>query len=865
MSRNEAAGGRAWCALSRISEWKRPNYRDKHALKYRKPSSAADAFLGGGGKGGAAALRDVPALVRRPPASSGQAAGPSGRAPSQGDGNVADVRSFLAGQRARALEGAWYAGAGPVGRPAVPATLQNLGPQQQHQQQHRLESSLRAFVQGADLSSATASLTQVQARTGVGAPTLMTVADQVRVRDRATVLARHIGAAGGPRGAAEADARVESLLRGLGIDVRALPARLPPPGLEAMEGAWKAGRGAAAGATAAPPWAEAASSSRPAGPGVGGDGWAAEFRSRERPTDGPGSVGAAWARELIAGRAADPRTTPPALATSARGLAGALARTGDPRQGDSGFASFLAALSEGAAPDEAGALATAATSSDAFGWANEFSTYRAHHSAAATGGAWAHEMAAAAPAVLVPGASDPARAAAGLVPDALEVNGWVAEFQARMGGAGGAAGASSVTWDGQWDVADADAAGASSLFGDDPTGSATAEAWAAAFAEGRDAGSAAADGTEPGPYPFATVNPWMGRDPAACLQAARAARVGGAPVAALRDGLLAAEAAAAALHAAHVAPGAGPDTAVASAEAWTILGTLNAEADDDGRAIAAMAAARRTSVAAGRPAPPSALLALAVGYANELRPASAAACLADWLRGHLASDDPAVAHLPAPGQTSMPGATDAIAAAFEEVAARSGATPDLLEAVGVLRSSRRDSAGAASAFRAALSSLPSSADPASAAPLLNRLGAVTAHAGDPVAAARAHAAALRLRPNLVRARVNMGVAAGAAGRWGEAASAYLDALMALSVGPGGRMAMEDDGPDHLAGYLRNALVCAGRSHLLPAVAAGDWASVRSALADGGADPGFAPPGALADDGFAAGSGWADEFTEGRGG
>lgn len=67
------------------------------------------------------------------------------------------------------------------------------------------------------------------------APPSLPLPDQLRIRDRGTILARHLHA---DNGDAYADSQVASLLRGLGIEPNVLPARLGPGMAAAAGGEW---------------------------------------------------------------------------------------------------------------------------------------------------------------------------------------------------------------------------------------------------------------------------------------------------------------------------------------------------------------------------------------------------------------------------------------------------------------------------------------------------------------------------------------------------------------------------------------------------------------------------------------------------
>lgn len=78
-----------------------------------------------------------------------------------------------------------------------------------------------------------------------------------------------------------------------------------------------------------------------------------------------------------------------------------------------------------------------------------------------------------------------------------------------------------------------------------------------------------------------------------------------------------------------------------------------------------------------------------------------------------------------------------------------------------------------------------------------------ANGGHNEEAIAAYREALRLKPNYLRAWVNMGIAHANLGKYVQAAEVY---LRALAMNPGA---------DHVWSYLRNALICGARHHLAP--------------------------------------------------
>ena len=84
-----------------------------------------------------------------------------------------------------------------------------------------------------------------------------------------------------------------------------------------------------------------------------------------------------------------------------------------------------------------------------------------------------------------------------------------------------------------------------------------------------------------------------------------------------------------------------------NAEAWRLLGTVQAENDDDGQAIAAM----NTALAAD-PANLDVLLSLGVSHTNELEAGEALGYLRQWVLRHPAHAEAAAA-VPAPEDSSQ--------------------------------------------------------------------------------------------------------------------------------------------------------------------------------------------------------------------
>ena len=133
-----------------------------------------------------------------------------------------------------------------------------------------------------------------------------------------------------------------------------------------------------------------------------------------------------------------------------------------------------------------------------------------------------------------------------------------------------------------------------------------------------------------------------------------------------------------------------------NAEAWRLLGTVQAEADDDIQAIAAL-----NRAVAVDPDNLDALLSLGVSYTNELEQRAALRYLWEWLRKHPVHSNTAKAALEQyPGDSSQE--LSSILRAFETAATSTPRDKDVHEALGVLYNLARRYEDAVAAFRAAL-------------------------------------------------------------------------------------------------------------------------------------------------------------------
>lgn len=223
----------------------------------------------------------------------------------------------------------------------------------------------------------------------------LSLPDAVRLRDRATILARQLHATSDGTGAAMADQQVAALLQSLAIDPGTLPAELPHQAAPAEWAALWEGQAARGrppeplvGAEVAAAHAHAAAAHAAAvGAGAGPAAWDSIWQQQQQQMQGPASTGwadefavqrqqqataagpGAWAEEFQqqeGGAASDwvqgfteeqeaaagtrhgssAATSADAQVTSAR-LVAALTADGDPKMKNSKFLQFLSKMSKG--------------------------------------------------------------------------------------------------------------------------------------------------------------------------------------------------------------------------------------------------------------------------------------------------------------------------------------------------------------------------------------------------------------------------------------------------------------------------------------------------------------------------------------
>lgn len=240
-----------------------------------------------------------------------------------------------------------------------------------------------------------------------------------------------------------------------------------------------------------------------------------------------------------------------------------------------------------------------------------------------------------------------------------------------------------------------------------------------------------------------------------------------------------------------------------NSEAWRLLGTVQAENDDDVQAIAAL-----NRAVAADPEDLDALLSLGVSHTNELEQSEALGYLREWIMRHK-THGTAARHTPGPPDSSQ--AMAYVTKLYEGAAAASPQDADVHAALGVLYNLSRKFDGAVNAFKAALALRPQDYS------LWNKLGATLANSARSSEALAAYQKALELKPNYMRAWTNMGISLANVGEYEASAQYYVRAL-ALN-----RKAVA------VWGYLRNSLTCAAREDLMEAAEKEDLESLMTAL------------------------------------
>jgi len=627
----------------------------------------------------------------------------------------------------------------------------------------------------------------------------LSVADKCKIRDRATILSRHVYA---DQGEAFADQQVNGLLAALHINPGELPAELHHAHDaewhnlwgQAQQGGPMVGHDVAAGAahwedvwaqrhrvpgvapTMATGWATefagsaALAARNQAQQAAGPAGWAQEFQEQQQPGAWATEFaeeqtpGGAWANEFtqateaVEGERQRAATSGDAMA-STRKLLDVLARDADPKMQASKFLQFVSKMSKGElildnANNKVVEVGPQAAQAGAQ-WAQDFSAAEAAAGPSAQG-AWADEFA--------------RQFSQGLdlgVDEELE-RAWraqVAEEAAASGKAG--------TW--AEEFGDFAGGGDEDVF----------KEWERVYGLGQPHDVLHHPAGPKGQYVFAANNPFLGDDQALAK---------GKDL--FRRGVLS-EAALALEAEVQARPN--------NAEAWRLLGTVHAENDDDQQAIAAMLRALQAD-----PSDADVRLALGVSHTNELDMGEAVGHLATWLTNHAVHGEVARAAGSPPDSSQALSHTVRM---FEAAAARAGGAGDaeLLVALGVLQHLARQYSPAIASFEAALKLRPGDYS------LWNKMGATLANNARSGEAVHAYQRALDLKPNYMRAWTNMGIALANTGDYDKSARFY---VRALQLNPSA---------SHVWGYLRTSLVCAGRMELLGMLDEQDVGALGSVL------------------------------------
>lgn len=240
-----------------------------------------------------------------------------------------------------------------------------------------------------------------------------------------------------------------------------------------------------------------------------------------------------------------------------------------------------------------------------------------------------------------------------------------------------------------------------------------------------------------------------------------------------------------------------------NSEAWKLLGTVQAENDDDIQAIAAM-----NKALACDPTNLEVLLSLGVSHTNEFDQKAAVGYLRQWLATHPNYQDILQ------NDVGPPDSSQTVSYAvklFRIAAQRHPADADVHAALGVLCNLARQYDDAVSAFKHALNLNEKDYS------LWNKLGATLANSSRSGEALDAYMRALELKPNYMRAWINMGISLANLGEYENSARYYIRALTLNA------------NSTTVWGYLRTSLICGARDDLLGFAEDNNLEALRNAL------------------------------------
>lgn len=238
-------------------------------------------------------------------------------------------------------------------------------------------------------------------------------------------------------------------------------------------------------------------------------------------------------------------------------------------------------------------------------------------------------------------------------------------------------------------------------------------------------------------------------------------------------------------------------------EAWILLGKVQAENDDDIKAIEAM-----NRALACDPGNAEAMLSLGVSYTNEFDQKNAVSFLRRWLSSHGKYGSMFRNDLMPPESSQE--LSHAIHL-FKMAAQSSPDDPDVHAALGVLCNLARQYDDAVGAFRQALNVRGNDYS------LWNKLGATLANSNQSGEALNAYRRALDSKPNYMRGWINMGISLANLGQYEDSARYYVRALSLNAHS------------SSVWGYLRSSLICSGREDLLHAVDDNNLRALQQAL------------------------------------